>query len=600
MSRLWLCLCLLPLPLMANTFSQAEQDPLTEAQRHSRFLTQSTFGPSVDSINSLKNTPYSEWFTEQLNLPKTFASPLIEGFSVAGEHGAGMAFWQNAITAKDQLRQRMAFALSQIFVISDFNENQLFDHPNAVAAYQDLLTEHAFGNYRDLLEAVTYSPAMGYYLTYMGSEKGDKETGRVPDENYAREILQLFSIGLVELNPDGTPVLNANAKPVETYSNQDITGLAKVFTGLNLNETDFYDEEGDLREDVLARLNLDEAFFDEEELEEEERLEGAIENLRFTLPMETFEDSHSDLEKRFLGLTIAADTQAKDSISLALDHIFNHKNVAPFISRQLIQRFVTSHPSPQYVQRVAQSFRIGRFQLPNGDWVGLGKRGDLSATLAAILFDENARADSHNDQVSKQFGKVREPILRFTAWARAFDLNAVTPLYMFNLWDTSSNTDLGQHPYRSPTVFNYYQPHYIAQGSQTGMANLNMPELQLVNASTIPSYINFMSFFINGEMRDEEYLEEYQEFIEEEELDLSLQKVKQSFYAPYGREVALADQPWALVAHLDTLLTYGRLSSKSKHRIKKAITLIPVREKQARVKMAILMVMTSPEFLVQG
>jgi len=598
MPRLLICLCLLPFSLLANDFDRPDKTALKQAESHSRFLTQTTFGPTMKGIGALSHTGYSDWFKQQLVMPATLQSPLIDDFSIVGEHAAGMAFWQNAITAKDQLRQRMAFALSQIFVISDFNENQLFDHPRAVAAYQDLLTQHAFGNYRDLLNAVTYSPAMGYYLTYMGSEKGDQATGRVPDENYAREILQLFSIGLIELNLDASPVFDDNGNTIETYSNQDITGLAKVFTGLNLNESDFYDEEGDLRDEVFARFDLDEEVLEDDDAfeGEEERLEGAIEKLVFTLPMETFDDSHSNLEKRFLGLTIPANTPAPKSIQLALDHIFAHDNVPPFISRQLIQRFVTSHPSEAYIERVTQTFIEGAYQLPNGDWVGRHQRGDLSATLAAILFDKEARAD----RPSSTFGKVREPILRFTAWARAFELENVTPIYMFNLWDTSSNTSLGQHPYRSPTVFNFYQPNHIALGTQTGMANLNMPELQLINASTIPSYINFMSFFINRQMRSDDYLEAYQDFIDDEELELNINLVKTSFYANYAPERKLSHMPNALVDHLDTLLTYGTLSSKSKQRIVQAIKSIPLRDKQRRIEIAILMVMTSPEFLVQG
>ena len=532
-----------------------------------------------------------------------------------------MAFWKNAVAADDQLRQRMAFALSQIFVISDFSENELFDYPTAVSTYQDLLIKHAFGNYRELLEDVTYSPAMGFYLTYMGNEKGDKQTGRVPDENYAREILQLFSIGLVRLNMDASPVLDAQGQAMETYTNRDITGLAKVFTGLNLSEAHLEEEDEDLREEDFNDnfresddfrdsddFEFDEDDFDDEfgddfnsedpllaESEEEEE-EDDFDETAYIVPMQVFEESHSTLEKQFLGLTIPANTKAKESISLALDRIFMHPNVPPFISRQLIQRFVTSNPSPQYIERVAYSFASGSFQLPNGETVGTYKRGDLKATLAAVLFDEEAR----DDKAVTSFGKVREPILRFTAWARAFEVEEVTPMYIFDLWDTSRSTALGQHPYRSPSVFNFYQPDHMAYGTKTGMANLAMPELQLVNSTTIPSYINFMSFFINREMRSREYIEEFAEFVKEDELDLDVKQVKHSFYSPYKRESQLAHNPDTLIAHLDTLLTYGRLSKQTKDRIAKAIKLIPKKDKQRRVEIAILMVMTAPEFLVQS
>jgi len=596
--------------------AKAQETSLLNAeQSNSRFLTQATFGPKVGEIKDVFQLGFSGWFLEQTLKPASYQTPIVEGYSELEVHTSGMAFWKNAVAADDQLRQRMAFALSQIFVISDFSENELFDYPAAVSTYQDLLIKHAFGNYRDLLEAVTYSPAMGFYLTYMGNEKGDKQTGRVPDENYAREILQLFSIGQVRLNMDASPVLDAQGQAMETYTNRDVTGLAKVFTGLNLSEAHLKEEDEDFRDDGFNDdfrdsdgfefddedfegdfgddFNSEDAFFAENEEEEEE---DDFDETAYTVPMQVFEDSHSELEKAFLGLTIPANTKAKESISMALDKIFMHPNVPPFISRQLIQRFVTSNPSPQYIERVAYSFASGYFELPNGETVGTYKRGDLKATLAAILFDEEAR----NDKADTSFGKVREPILRFTAWARAFEVEEVTPMYIFDLWDTSRSTALGQHPYRSPSVFNFYQPDHMAYGTKTGMANLAMPELQLVNSTTIPSYINFMSFFINREMRSREYVEEFAEFAKEDELDLDIKQVKHSFYSPYKRESQLAHNPDALIAHLDTLLTYGRLSPQTKGRIAKAINLVPKRDKQRRVEIAILMVMTAPEFLVQS
>ena len=215
----------------------------------------------------------------------------------------------------------------------------------------------------------------------------------MPDENYAREILQLFSIGLYELNADGTPRLDGDGKPIETYNNSDITGLARVFTGLDLDVDGGFDEE--------AEDNL-----------------GYADSQCLMRPMRVFADDHSSLEKQFLGSTIPANTDAQSSISTALDIIFNHPNVGPFIARQLIQRLVTSHPRPAYVARVAMAFDQGSFQLPDGDSVGTGQRGDLAATVAAILFDLEAR-----DSVvtASTFGKVR-PVLRLTAWARALVL----------------------------------------------------------------------------------------------------------------------------------------------------------------------------------
>ena len=540
---------------------------LSDAGEISRFLTQASFGATSAAITAMQGKSASGWLKNEFDKPASLHSPLIEQYQQAGllGHVAGMAFWKNAISADDQLRQRMAFALSQILVVSDFGENLLFDLPMSIGYYQDILTAHAFGNYRELLEAVTYSPAMGFYLTYMGSEKGDSDTGRMPDENYAREILQLFTIGLVKLNMDGTPVLDDQGKAIETYTNRDITGLARVFTGLNLYEG--VDDNG-------------------EELEE---------TVRVAMAMQTFAESHSPLEKTFLGQSIAANTPARESISQALDIIFAHPNVAPFIGRQLIQRFVTSNPGPGYIERVATAFETGQYRFADGSSVGSEIRGDLKATLAAVLMDQDAR----NSDQDQHFGKVKEPILRFSQWARAFAKDNITPEYMFELWDTSAANSLGQHPYRSPSVFNFYRPGYIKPASATGAAGLTMPEMQILNATTVPGYINFLSFFINAEMVSEEYTAEYAEFVEIDQIDLDPGRAAESFAPDYSVEISMAEDADALVAHLDTLLASGRLKESSREHIIRAVNAIDADDKRHRVETAVLMVMTSPEFLVQ-
>ncbi len=543
-------------------------DPkLTDNKQISRLLNQASFGATSQTISAMQGQVFSSWLKSEFDKPISLHSPLIVKYQGMGlkEHIASMAFWKNAITANDQLRQRMAFALSQILVISDFGESLLFDYPLSIGYYQDLMTQHAFGNYRELLEAVTYSPAMGFYLTYMGSEKGDPTTGRMPDENYAREILQLFTIGLVKLNMDGSVVLDGQGKAIETYTNKDITGLAKVFTGLNLYEG--LDSNGNEPD----------------------------ENSRHARAMQTFAESHSTLEKTFLGQTIAANTGATESITQALDIIFAHQNLAPFVSRQLIQRFVTSHPSAQYINRVANAFETGTYQFSDGTRVGNQVRGDLKATLAAVLTDKEARDTPTN----ASFGKVKEPILRFTQWARAFAGNTITPEYMFNLWDSSASNSLGQHPYRSPSVFNFYRPGFIKPASHTGQAGLTMPELQIVNATTVPGYFNFLSFFINGEMANETYIQKYAEFVETDLLSLDPQQAGVSFLADYANEIALAHDANGLINHLETLLVSGALSDTSRARILNAINSLPLESKTKRVRTAVLMVMTTPEFLVQ-
>lgn len=539
-----------------------------------RFLSQATFGPMEPDVAQLSGTEAADWFVAELAKPATLHLPYIqtiiaedEAADPVGERGyysfssPGMAFWRNAISADDQLRQRMAFALSEILVIST-TVDELSIFPETVGYYQDILTRNALGNYRDLLEEVTYSPAMGYFLTYLQNQKGDAATGRVPDENYAREVMQLFSIGLVELTPTGAPVMSGG-EPVETYTNDDITGLARVFTGLSLSGPNFFYRFDELDQDVL------------------------------TSPMEMFPAFHSDLEKSFLGTTIPAGTGGTESIDMALDAIFDHPNVGPFIGRQLIQRFVTSDPSPAYVGRVTAAFDAGTYTLPDGASVGEGRRGDLAATIAAVLFDDEARADAAMN--ANAFGKVREPVLRFVHWARAFDAQSITPEHTITLWDTSNPGALAQHPYRAPSVFNFYRPGYIAPGTQSGDAGLTVPELQIVNASSVAGYANFMTFFAL----------EFSRFAQDNTF-VTADDAQNSLRPDYTDEIALADDPAVLVDHLDDLLVYGMMSDETKADIETAIENIALTNgdpdydgARFRVQIAVLMAMTSPDYIVQ-
>ena len=548
---------------------------LTEAST-ARFLTQATFGPTQDDIDALTGRSASAWFRRELGKPPSDSLGFVRGIidqdtsrSPGGERtfrsfsSAGMAFWRNAVAGDDQLRQRMAFALSQIFVVST-EQDDVGGRPEMVAAYQEVLAANAFGNYRDLLEEITYSPAMGFYLTYLQNQKSDPQTGRVPDENYAREIMQLFSIGLVELAADGSVKTDAGGEAIETYSNEDISGLARVFTGFSLEFGDFFFNFDNVPQGALAtRMRIFPAF-------------------------------HSTLEKSFLGTTIPAGVAGDESVRRALDTIFQHPNVAPFISRQLIQRFVTSDPSPAYVARVAAAFEAGGYQLPDGERVGAGRRGDLAATLAAVLFDAEARGEAA--RTAADFGKVREPVIRFTNWARAFNAQSVRPEHKLQLWNTSRPNDLGQHPYRSPSVFNYYRPGYVAPGTLTGEADLTIPELQIVNANSISGYANFITFFIfefGRESNDGEFI--------------SAADARRSFIPDYRDEMALASDPAALVDHLDVKLTYGTMSAETKALIVEVIENIEFSKPNSpdydgarvRTHAAVLMAMTSPDYLVQ-
>lgn len=537
-------------------------NPFATKAQTVRFLNQATFGAPLEEIQSLTNKSASDWVTKQFRIkPTLHLGRLLAEYpdGLEGEDADLFYFadsnswWHTAVTAKDQLRQRMAFALSQIVVIANPGPSFLGDRPQAMAHIMDIITRNAFGNYRQLLEEVTYSPAMGIYLTYAGNEKADPIAGTQPDENYAREIMQLFTIGLTQLNMDGTQKLDSTGKPIETYTNKDITGLARVFTGL-----DFYYRGGG---------------------------ENAV---NYTRSMEMLEELHSLKEKKFLGHTIPAGTDGETSIKLALDYIFNHPNVAPFIGRQLIQRFVTSHPSRSYIKRVATAFEIGHYTLPNEVTVGTGERGDLKATIAAVLFDPEANNETQAENSIQ--GKVREPVIRFTHWARAFNINSADPSNEVGLYEAMNPENLNQHAYKSRSVFNFYRPGYVAPGTATGAANLTIPELQIVNESSAVGYANFMNRYIRGiaaKWEPEEYFE------------------YSSFIADYRRELKLANDPKKLVQHLNLLLTGNRLQTSTTDRIISVLNEVPITNfnrntaLNERVHIAILMVMTAPDYIVQ-
>jgi len=463
-------------------------------------------------------------------------------------------FWNDMVAGDDQLRQRTVFALSQMWVVSDLNFG---DQPMTMAYYLDQIGKNAFGNYRDLMEDITYSPAMGEYLTYRGNRKGDPDSGRTPDENYAREILQLFTTGLIELNMDGTPKLSGGVE-VEVYDNDDIIGLARVFTGLDLAErqSSTYDPHSQRRRS----------------------------------PMVITERHHSPLEKSFLGTTISAGTGAAASIDQALDTIFNHPNVPPFVARNLIQRFTASHPDPTYVQRVAQAFASGTFRAPSGREFGDGTRGDMKATLAAILLDQSQFQPDDTIRNTTDLGKVREPVLDFVHWARAFD---VSPPTSDNQWVllydvTDSSEQIGQQPLQSPSVFNFYRPGYVATGTESGQQGLTVPEFQLLLAGNRAGYANMMTNFVF----DKTYGPNEGE----------------SFTPDYSTELSINADPAQLADHLDTLLLGGRMSDKTREAIEGAVTDIEVRttnpdntgyDEFHRVGIAVTIAVTSPEFMIR-
>jgi uncharacterized protein (DUF1800 family) len=521
--------------------------PLTRSDA-ARFLTQATFGPSSADVDRVMALGYAAWLDEQFNAPASTHLPAVPVFNdtlsaqFVGQFPILSSFWTKAATAPDQLRQRALYSLSQIAVISMVDMN-VMGYPQGIAVYMDTLGRNAFGNYRQLLEDVTLSPMMGLYLSHLGNMKEDAATGRVPDENYAREILQLFSIGLYELNSDGTVKLDSRREPIETYSNADVMGLARVFTGWSWSSP-----------------VKDTASF--------QPFRGfAVTDDRALKPMEPYPQFHSTSEKTFLGKTIPAGTNAQESLKQALDHVFNHPNVGPFIGKQLIQRTVTSNPSPAYVARVAAAFNNN----------GQGVRGDMKAVWRAILLDAEARDRARLDD--PQFGKLREPVLRLSAWIRAFNVKSTSGNY--NLYFTENpDSGVGQAPLRSPSVFNFYRPGYVPPNTGAAAAGLVVPEMQITSETSASAYVNLVeSMALLGSTG----------FL----LDLT---------ADYSAERALADNTDALIDRMDQLLTYGTMSATTKALMREAIESVPITGFDARgnrVRLALLFTLSSPDFIVQ-
>jgi uncharacterized protein (DUF1800 family) len=376
----------------------------------------------------------------------------------------------------------------------------------------------------------------------------------VPDQNYAREVMQLFSIGLYQLNPDGTLVLGGNGQPIETYGPGDIVGLSRVFTGFSW----------------AGCSNTSTSCFNGS---------GTQSPNREVLPMQAFPQFHSTSEKSFLGTTLGASTTSDPvgDLNRALDVIASHPNVGPFIGRQLIQRLVTSNPSPAYVGRVAQAFDTGRYQ--SGAYsVGTGQRGDLKATIAAILLDIEARTVPASDP-----GKMREPVLTLAHWMRAFNARSASGSFLIGTTDNPA-TSLGQSPMRSPTVFNFYRPGYVPPNTAIAVAGLVAPELQIVNEVSVVGYSNFMRGIVQSGAGSN-----------------SPRDVQPS----YAAEMALAHDAGLLVDRVSLLLTAGSMSTGTRNLIVTAVNSVPYpgsNESTARLnraRLAVFFVLSSPDYLVQ-
>lgn len=582
------------------------------------FLNRATFGATDASIASLAASDMNTWIGEQAAAAPTpggasgfwattpsfhldwvmrrasdFAAAYAAAVAAAGPNPTTKvsrqqvknaqfqeSFWARAVLGDDQLRHRMTLALSEVFVVSFVSSTIT---PRIAASWYDMLSAHALGNYRDLLKAVTLHPAMGLYLNIIGNMQADNDPSRHPDENYAREVMQLMSIGLSQLAADGTVQTDATGAPIATFTHNDIAGLANVFTGWSWS----------------AKVPTA-TTFTKQPADGTDATSPDIQNLI------TYPSDHSQLSKTFLGTTLpayggaqpttAAGTAALSAyqtqeLDAAMGVIFNHPNVGPFVGRRLIQRFVTSNPSSAYVGRVAAAF--------NNDPANPGTRGDLLATLTAVLTDPEA-LDQAASLASTTSGKLREPVVRMAHWLRACAATSTptttAPNGNFTQFaDFGDPGELAQAPLEAPTVFNFFDPNFTLPGSTIAAAGLVAPEFQAVDALTVASYANLMAQVVENKGWPGG--------------DVTV---------TYANEIAAltpatagaADLDQALIDRLNLLYFAGTMSSTMSARLTRVLSSTastaraPTAAQIAQVRLdkvrsALIIALTSPEYLVQ-
>lgn len=507
---------------------------ITEAEAF-QFLNQASFGATAEDALDVIDMGLEAWIDDQMQKPASLQLPFVQTNTGQQQpfelHDERTDIWfRNVLGGDDQLRQRVAFALSEIMVVSQLGA--LVSYPYALASYYDMLVNNAFGNYRQLIEDVTLHPAMGVYLSMLGNEKPNAALNIRPDENYARELMQLFSIGLIEMNMDGSPRLDTLGLQIPTYDQAVIEAFAHVYTGWSYAGAPSFQ---------LAFPNQNNQ----------------------TLPMQLYPAFHDTGEKTVLGGTVipAGQTGAED-LAQALDNIFNHDNVAPFISIRLIQRLVASNPSPGYVARVAAVF----------DDNGSGVRGDLGAVVKAILLDQEARPALPMEID----GKIKEPLLRLTQLWRAYNATSTSGKYAF----VAGNYFFGQGPQQSPSVFNFFSPFYAPPG-EIRNSSLVAPELQIATEfqnTLVTSYFLFQSVGLTSEATD---------------------LTDDDIYIVIDEEMAIADDTDALVDMVAGKLLAGRMSQVLSDEVRGLVNQIPVAAPAVRVGEAIYFIVSSPEFAYQ-
>ncbi|MBL9190291.1 MAG: DUF1800 family protein [Opitutaceae bacterium] len=576
-----------PPPLPAGALTSPSQ---TDA---ARFLTQATFGPTPATISALMARGIPGWIDDQMALPATSLYAALRADLAAfpnterpppGEsnrvyvtvHNLSAAWWKNAITSADQLRQRVAFALSEILVVGGLEETP------AKAKYYDILINQAFGNYRQILENVTLNPLMGLWLTHVTNQKADPIKGTAPDENYAREVQQLFSIGLVQLQPDGTLLLDSTGQPIPTYDQAIVSDTAKILTGWSY---------------AVAPANTTSVAVYTGSRPPSTVYTVYSEDNGWLVPMRYFDAFHDKTEKRIVSLqqvplananrtVVPANQTGPQDLKILLDTLFNHPNTGPFVSRHLIKFLVTSNPSPGYVYRVAQVFAND----------GTGTRGNLDAVVRAILTDYEARSPDVLGNTG--YGKVKEPVIRVTSFLRALNGAAPNGRYMDSYFEDPRASrpwapvgymanplgGFAQGPLTSPTVFNFFSPHYSPPGPMAA-AGLVAPELEIVDSVyslQVPNeLLNYMYRNIGSLPQPPSGLSP---FIE---LDYSA-------FLPNARN------PSALVDQVNLIFCANQMTAATRARIIATLNGLPAsRTDTQRVQAAIQLTVISPSGAVQ-
>ncbi len=508
-----------------------------------RFLSQASFGATgAPQVDALVTQGFDAWLTAQFAKPAAVHMDYLNSQrgrdQMAGEtpriseEMSYEAVWQQWLTGEDQLRARVSWALLQIFVISNIAPDI---RPAAMSSYMDMLNRNAFGNWRTLLQDVALHPAMGYYLNMLESGKENASKGTHPNENFAREVLQLFSIGLIQLNADGTPKLDPAGKTQPTYDETVVKGFAKAFSGWSFGALD---------------TSKNTQFHNHDD-----NIEGL-----WVVPMKAWANYHSPGDKQLLdGKTLTAGQTPEQDMKDALDAIFQHANVPPFFCRQLIQRLVTSNPSAAYVGRVAAVFVND----------GSGARGNLKAVVRAVLLDAEARGDSPAANVAKQ----REPVIRFANMLRGLGAKSASGLNRIQYLDSSDDA-LGQSPLLAPSVFNFYSPAYRPAGPIAAQGWV-APEFQISGETAVAGSLNFFADLFNSGGYG---------WPEEHRLKLDL------------ASLAALDAA-ALVDRLDLLFFNLGMSSSTRERLTTLVG--AVKGKTDKVKAALIVTALSPDHVIQ-